>query len=158
MTADEIVVDMTAGTHRTEQEIGYDADICFDLNPRDSRTIMAEWSNLPLPDHSVSLVVFDPPHQVYGHGDKSWLVGRYSSFLNLSSAANILKQAFKEIRRILAENGSCLLKWSTNHRTLDWLVKLSGMKPLICIARPSLASKPEKPFSHRATVFWVELI
>lgn len=153
----DLIVDLTAGSHRTEKEIGYRADIAFDLNPRDSRTVKAEWSHLPLPNQSASLVVFDPPHQVYGHGKKSWLVGRYSSFKNLSNAREILTQAFKEIRRILRVDGACLLKWSTNHRTLDWIVKLSGMEPLICIARPSLSSQPEKPFSHRATVFWVEL-
>src|SRR2546428_2697385 len=108
-----MIVDITAGSHRTEQEIGYFADLCFDANPRDTRTIKAEWSSLPIESSSVDLLMFDPPHQVYGHGKNSWLVDRYASFENCISAKESLERAFSEISRVLKPNGVCLLKWST---------------------------------------------
>lgn len=153
-----LTVDLTAGNHRTETEIGYHADICFDANPRDSRTRKLTWpERLPLESDSVDLLVFDPPHQVYGHGKDSWLVDRYSSFENGLVAASILTVVFEEIRRVLKPSGSCLLKWSTNHKPLEWILGLSKMEGRIISQRNSLASHPEKPFSHKAQAYWVEL-
>lgn len=153
-----MIVDLTAGIHRTEKEIGYFADRCFDANPRDDRTEPFDWLlGLPLKSESVDLLIFDPPHQVYGFGKSSWLVDRYSSFPNHTVASRILTAIFDEIRRVLKPIGSCLLKWSTNHRPLDWILDLSKMVPRILIQRSSLASHPEKPFSHNAQVYWVEL-
>jgi hypothetical protein len=37
---------------------------------------VADFRNIPRPDNSYKLVVFDPPHLVHA-GEKSWLKGKY---------------------------------------------------------------------------------
>ncbi|OLD02454.1 MAG: hypothetical protein AUJ07_08675 [Crenarchaeota archaeon 13_1_40CM_3_53_5] len=154
---EELIVDLTAGAHRTELEIGYSADLCFDIIPRDSRTRRVDWRQLPLEPETVDLLIFDPPHQVYGFGRESWLVDTFSSFRNIREAEAILTESFAEFRRVLKPNGSLLLKWSTNHRPLSWILGLSGMQSRVLVERSSLSAQPSRPFSHRAIVSWTEM-
>jgi len=151
------VVDLTHGRGWTEREIGYKPDVSVDIIRSKRPSVVGDFTRLPFRKEVADLVIFDPPFQVYGFGKKRSFVENYGSFVNIRESTRALLMAFSECRRILKPNGSLLLKWGTNHRPLDWILSLSHMESRILTERLSLACQPEKPYSHRARVYWVEL-
>jgi SAM-dependent methyltransferase len=152
-----MIVDITHGRGWTEREIGYAPDVSLDIVRSKRPNVVGDFTMLPFRNECVDLLIFDPPFQVYGFGKKPSFVENYGSFVNIRESTKSLTMAFAECRRVLKPNGSLLLKWGTNHRPLSWIVSLSGMEWRILTERLSLACQPEKPFSHRARVYWVEL-
>jgi SAM-dependent methyltransferase len=93
--------------------------------------ILADFTNIPFPDNSFHLVVFDPPHVIrkeakgsitmhYGHLTGNW--------------KEMLRKGFRECFRVLKPNGTLIFKWSEIEIPL----------------RDVLAMTPERPlFGHR---------
>ena len=48
--------------------------------------VMGDFTNLPFPDNSFSLVVFDPPHIVSPNGDNRWLTKAYGYYTTKDEA------------------------------------------------------------------------
>ena len=75
----------------------------FEVSP----DVQADFTNMPYPDDSFSMVVFDPPHLVYSRGKKSKMVdgkmysiARYRSSRAASSNTGIqIQQVMKTSRR-----------------------------------------------------------
>lgn len=71
--------------------------------------IIADFRNIPFPDSTFSLVVFDPPHLIHA-GKNSWLAKKYG-VLNEDWEQDI-KQGFNECFRVLQNGGTLVFKWN----------------------------------------------
>lgn len=88
--------------------------------------IIADFQNIPFPDESFYLVVFDPPHLIYA-GQDSWLAQKYGTLKK--NWQEQLKKGFNECMRVLKKNGSLIVKWNEEQISFNDIQKLIG-KPL----------------------------
>lgn len=118
-----------------------------DAHPRhltlcDGRTLdvspdkVADFRELPYPDKSFHLVIFDPPHLDVGAG---WQVDKYGK-LDSDSWQEDLAKGFSECLRVLKPCGVLVFKWYEYHIPLKDVLKLCPAKPIIGNRRPK-ASK-----------------
>ena len=104
-----------------------DVELCdgrkFSVTP----DIIADFTNLPFPNSTFYLVVFDPPHLIrvsdqaymnikYGRLDKNW--------------QEELKQGFNECMRVLKDYGTLIFKWSEVQIPTREVIDTIGQKPL----------------------------
>jgi len=89
--------------------------------------ILADFRELPFPDESFPLVVFDPPHiertaakglltKKYGHLDGDW--------------REMLRAGFSECFRVLKPEGTLIFKWSESDHPVAEILKLTPHRPL----------------------------
>ena len=71
--------------------------------------ILCDFTNLPFPDDSFSLVVFDPPH-LTGAKETAWLVKKYGKLDE--NWPQMLHDGFAECMRVLKPDGVLIFKWS----------------------------------------------
>jgi ubiquinone/menaquinone biosynthesis C-methylase UbiE len=89
-------------------------------------TYMANFQNIPFPDDTFHLVVFDPPHVTaaqtgcvlayYGVLDDNW--------------REMLRNGFSECFRVLKPNGTLIFKWAETKIPVSEILKLTPEKPL----------------------------
>ena len=114
-----------------------------DAHPRhltlcDGRTLdvspdrVADFRNLPFPDESFNLVIFDPPHLDVGAG---WQVDKYGK-LDARGWRDDLAKGFRECLRVLKPYGVLVFKWYEYHIPLKDVLKLCPAKPIIGNRRP----------------------
>ena len=89
---------------------------------------VADFRDIPRPDNSYKLVVFDPPHLVHA-GEKSWLKGKYGR-LNKDTWTADLKQWFRECMRVLEPYGTLVFKWNENQVKLHEVLRAIDYTPL----------------------------
>ena len=89
--------------------------------------IIADFSALPFPSETFSLVVFDPPHierleakgiltRSYGHLFGDW--------------RSMLEHGFKECFRVLRSRGTLIFKWAESDYLVSEILALTPEKPL----------------------------
>ncbi|WP_236886162.1 methyltransferase domain-containing protein [Elizabethkingia meningoseptica] len=78
----------------------------FECNP----DIVADFRNMPYPDNSFSLVVFDPPHFT-SLGKNSYMAKKYG-VLNKETWKEDIKNGFSECFRVLKDTGILVFKWN----------------------------------------------
>lgn len=83
--------------------------------------VEADFTDLPFPDRSFKLVVFDPPH-LEKLGQNSWMAKKYG-VLSLDWRQMIAK-GFTECMRVLDDHGVLIFKWNERQ------IKLHQVKPL----------------------------
>ncbi len=83
----------------------------ININP----DLIADFRNLPFPDKSFKLVIFDPPH-LKSLGENSWMAKKYG-VLNKNTWKEDLTKGFSECWRVLDIHGSLVFKWSTETET-----------------------------------------
>lgn len=88
---------------------------------------VCDFTNLPFPDGSYQLVVFDPPHLIRA-GDKSWLKKKYGMLEG--DWRRMLHDGFDECFRVLADDGIMIFKWSEIQVPLRDILPLSPYPPL----------------------------
>lgn len=89
--------------------------------------IQCDFTDLPFPDESFSLVVFDPPHLRYA-GETGWLVKKYGKLDE--HWREMLHDGFKECMRVLKEDGVLIFKWAETDIPAQKVWKAIGQKPL----------------------------
>ena len=99
--------------------------------------IIADFQNIPFPDESFYLVVFDPPHLIYA-GQDSWLAQKYGTLKK--NWQEQLKKGFNECMRVLKKNGSLIVKWNEEQISFNDIQKLIG-KPLLAIGEARRAGQ-----------------
>ncbi|MGE4212427.1 MAG: SAM-dependent methyltransferase [Candidatus Methanomethylophilaceae archaeon] len=90
--------------------------------------IVADFRDIPYPDGTFSLVVFDPPHLLNG-GESSWLVTKYGK-LDKGWKEYIL-DGFSECMRVLKEDGVLIFKWSETDIKVSEIRNILPIQPLI---------------------------
>lgn len=91
-----------------------------------SPDIQCDFTNLPFPDESFQMVVFDPPHLIgkdsgwlklkYGHLEKDW--------------KPMITNGFSECFRVLEKGGILIFKWSEHDIPLTEVLKCTNVKPI----------------------------
>lgn len=89
--------------------------------------MVADFTNLPLPSDTFSLVVFDPPH-IQRNGDTSWLLKKYGVLRG--EWREELRKGFAECFRVLKPGGTLIFKWCEIEIPLREILELTPEKPL----------------------------
>ena len=101
-----------------------DSGHVIDVNP----TTIGDFRNLPFPDSSYHLVVFDPPHLIRA-GKKGWQAKKYG-VLDSETWREDLEQGFNEAMRVLKPYGTLVFKWHEEQVNLPEVLKCTKYKPL----------------------------
>lgn len=90
--------------------------------------VIADFRDMPFPDNSFKLVVFDPPHLLKA-GEQSWLAQKYG-VLKGDTWRQDIKAGFDECMRVLDTYGVLIFKWNEDQVRLSEILKIIGQKPL----------------------------
>lgn len=96
----------------------------IDVNP----DVLADFTDIPFPDNTFSLVVFDPPHLLKGAESTAWLVKKYGRLDE--NWPTMIHDGFQECMRVLKPDGVLIFKWSETNIPANDLWKAIGEKPL----------------------------
>jgi len=136
------ILDVTMGHRGMQKEMRERFGVDGPITSMDIREVMgngmrpdvvADSRDMPFPDASFDLVMFDPPFSF--HNSKSCGNAQYNRFyvtygLNLyTSRAELgeyIRGTFKEISRVLTPEGQCVMKWSESRIKLDFPLSLAG--------------------------------
>jgi 23S rRNA G2069 N7-methylase RlmK/C1962 C5-methylase RlmI len=89
--------------------------------------VVADFRDMPFPDNTFYLVVFDPPHLKMA-GQNSWLAKKYGVLSD--TWWEDISQGFKECMRVLKPNGTLIFKWNEEQIKLSEVLKAIRQKPL----------------------------
>lgn len=90
--------------------------------------IVADFRNIPFPDETFNMVLFDPPHLTH-HGEKSWMFKKYGKLSK--NWREDLRAGFAECFRVLKTGGTLIFKWSEVDVKLSEILRLTSQKPVI---------------------------
>lgn len=96
-----------------------------EINP----DVIGDFRNMPFPDATFDLVIFDPPHLIKT-GKKSWLAKKYGT-LDLMSWKSDIQQGFSECLRVLNPNGVLLFKWNEDQIPFKEVLKVIPKQPIL---------------------------
>lgn len=94
----------------------------FSINPN----MLASFKNLPFPNESFPLVVFDPPH--INHGGVGFMVKKYG--LLGPGWEDVVSHGFSECFRVLCPLGTLVFKWSECDIPVRKILELTERRPL----------------------------
>jgi len=89
--------------------------------------IEIDFTNMPFPDDTFSLVVFDPPH-LKSLGKNSWMAKKYGVLLPTWELD--IKAGFDECMRVLKNHGTLIFKWNENQIKIKKIIDIIGQTPL----------------------------
>lgn len=89
--------------------------------------ILGDFRDIPFPDKSFKLVVFDPPH-LNKLGKNSWTAQKYGKLF--PTWETDLKQGFDECMRVLEEDGILIFKWNEFQIPVSKIIEIFGEEPL----------------------------
>lgn len=95
----------------------------LDVNP----DMIVDFTNMPFPDDSFYVVVFDPPH-LHHIGETAWMAKKYGSLKG--NWKQMLKDGFDECMRVLKPGGTLIFKWSEVQIPVGTIWKAIGRTPL----------------------------
>ncbi len=113
-------------------------DLCDGRKLEVKPDVVADFRDMPFPDASFSLVVFDPPH-LRNAGEKSWMAKKYGVLSG--DWREDLRRGFAECFRVLRPHGVLIFKWSEEQIGLREVLQLTNEKPLFG--------------DRRAKTFWI---
>lgn len=90
--------------------------------------VVMDFTDMPFPDNSFKLVVFDPPH-LRKLGETSWMAKKYG-VLPLDWEP-VMKRGFDECMRVLEPNGVLVFKWNECQIPVSKILKIIGVQPLL---------------------------
>ena len=89
--------------------------------------IVADFTDLPFPDNTFYLVVFDPPH-LLKVGENAWLKKKYGKLPD--DWPSLIHDGFWECMRVLKPNGTLVFKWNEIDITVKDIIAAIGQEPL----------------------------
>lgn len=89
--------------------------------------VLCDFTNLPFPNNSFALAIFDPPH-LTGAKETAWLVKKYGKLDD--TWPQMLHDGFSECMRVLKPDGVLVFKWSEYDIPAEKVWKAIGEKPL----------------------------
>lgn len=110
------------GDIRSEQHTLCDGRV-FNITPE----LNMDFREMPFPDCSFRLVVFDPPH-LRKAGQGSWLRAKYG--LLGDDWQDDLRRGFSECFRVLKHEGILIFKWNEVQIPVSQILALTDQKPL----------------------------
>ncbi|MGX7195472.1 class I SAM-dependent methyltransferase [Enterococcus olivae] len=112
--------------------------------------VVADFRDMPFPDNTYDLIVFDPPHLKWA-GPNSIMKAQYGQLDKDTWPADIL-QGMTECMRVLKPNGVLIFKWNENQVKLkEVLQAIEPFRPLFGNRRSEthwlVFNKQKKPTS-----------
>ena len=91
-----------------------------------------DFRDLPYPDESFNLVVFDPPHKKLSNGMESLTgyINRAYGVLNAETWQSDLRAGFEELWRLLRPGGTLVFKFSDGEIDFQDVLELAPAEPL----------------------------
>lgn len=89
--------------------------------------VLGDFRDIPYPDKSFKLVVFDPPH-FKDLGKNSYTAQKYGKLF--PTWETDLKQGFDECMRVLDNNGVLIFKWNEFQIPVSKIIEIFGKEPL----------------------------
>jgi ubiquinone/menaquinone biosynthesis C-methylase UbiE len=89
--------------------------------------VVADFTDMPFPDGSFRLVVFDPPH-LKNVGGTSWMAKKYGRLL--PTWETDIKAGFDECMRVLEPFGVLIFKWNECQIKMTHLLEVIKAQPL----------------------------
>lgn len=89
--------------------------------------IVGDFKDIPYPDNTFKLAVFDPPHLIRA-GEKSWLAKKYG--ILPEDWKSEIKQGFDECMRVLEPHGILIFKWNEDQIKTKEVLSVIGQLPL----------------------------
>ena len=89
--------------------------------------VVCDFTDLPFPDNSFPLVVWDPPH-LTGAKETSWLVKKYGKLDD--TWPQMLRDGYRECIRVLKPDGVLIFKWSEYDISAQKVWDAIGARPL----------------------------
>jgi ubiquinone/menaquinone biosynthesis C-methylase UbiE len=107
---------------RTESHILCDGRV-LEIKP----DVEMDFTDMPFPDASFSLIVFDPPH-MKSLGLNSWMAKKYGKLSG--TWQQDIEKGFTECMRVLKPNGTLIFKWNESEVKVSKILEIIGAKPL----------------------------
>jgi ubiquinone/menaquinone biosynthesis C-methylase UbiE len=89
--------------------------------------IIGDFRDIPFPDNTFKLAVFDPPHLVK-LGENSWMAKKYGKLKD--TWRDDIKQGFNECMRVLQPYGILIFKWNEEQIKVKDVLNVIDYKPL----------------------------
>jgi len=89
--------------------------------------VIADFRDLPFPDGSFKMVVFDPPH-MNQLGQNSWMAKKYGRLD--STWQQDIYLGFNECMRVLEPMGTLIFKWNETQIKVSDILAIIGHEPL----------------------------
>lgn len=89
--------------------------------------VVADFRQMPFPDGSFRLVVFDPPH-LKTLGKNAWMAKKYGRLL--PTWETDLKEGFDECMRVLEPCGILIFKWNEDQISVRQILDVIEQQPL----------------------------
>ncbi len=89
--------------------------------------VIADFKDIPYPDNTFKLAVFDPPHLV-SVGENSWLAKKYGRLPK--DWQDEIRQGFDECMRVLEPYGILVFKWNQEQIKIKDVLGIIGRTPL----------------------------
>jgi SAM-dependent methyltransferase len=102
--------------------------VVYDKKIKVAPDTIADFRNMPYPDETFYLVVFDPPHLKWA-GKESRMRAAYGQ-LDHKTWKDDISKGFEECFRVLKPNGVLVFKWSDCQIKLKDVLALAPQKPL----------------------------
>jgi ubiquinone/menaquinone biosynthesis C-methylase UbiE len=118
-----VFVDNRSETHSLKDSSSKHGERTLVVDP----DIVCDFTNLPFPDESFSMVVFDPPHLVR-NGKSGWLAKKYGKLEG--DWKEDMRAGFKECFRVLKPDGTLIFKWNETDVSVSEILKLTTVEPL----------------------------
>ena len=129
---DKFILDATAGFRQFWFDKQHPNCIYLDQKPEVAPDIVGDFRDLKqFADNSFRLVVFDPPHLIKKTNGQAMNMVRDYGSLSPETWQSDLRQAFRELWRVLAPMGVLLFKWNTVSQSGPEIMKLFPVQPLI---------------------------
>lgn len=93
--------------------------------------VQADFTNMPYPDNTFAMVVFDPPHLKYTNSEKEakgYQMIKYGSLPK--DWKDMLSKGFAECFRVLKPGGFLIFKWNETDIKVSEILKLTDQKPV----------------------------
>lgn len=89
--------------------------------------VVADFTDLPFPDESYFMVVFDPPH-LKTLGATSWMAKKYGRLTG--DWKEMIAKGFDECMRVLKPNGTLIFKWNESEVKSSQILDAIPYNPL----------------------------
>lgn len=101
----------------------------FEVKP----DVIADFTDMPYPDESFKMVVFDPPHLKYEDSEKEptgWQFKKYG-YIPRQGWQEYIRKGFSECFRVLQSGGFLIFKWNETDIKVSEILKLTPYKPIL---------------------------
>lgn len=89
--------------------------------------VIMDFRDMPFPDNTFKMVVFDPPH-LHRLGHDTWMAQKYGVLL--PTWETDIKAGFEECMRVLQPYGTLIFKWNEVQITTNKILSLLPQQPL----------------------------